>query len=141
MNISGNIGMGHTRWATHGEPNQVNSHPHCSEDGKLSIVHNGIIENYDSIKKALIDKGHTFKSETDTEVLIHLIEEIKKQEQVTLFEAIRLALNEVIGAYAIVIMEEGVNNMLDKLKDWADYVPPFVWYILVFILGYITGSL
>ena len=107
---SGSIGIGHTRWATHGPPNQVNSHPHSSGDGKLVLIHNGIIENYSSIKKALIKKGHIFKSETDTEVLIHLIEEIKNHEGVNLFEAVRLALSEVVGAYAIIVMEEGVNN-------------------------------
>ena len=107
---SGSIGIGHTRWATHGVPNQVNAHPHLSGDGKLSLIHNGIIENYDSIKKALQSKGHVFKSDTDTEVLVHLIEDIKNHEQVNLFEAVRIALSEVIGAYAIVVMEEGVNN-------------------------------
>ena len=107
---SGSIAIGHTRWATHGVPNQINAHPHVSGDGKLSLIHNGIIENYDSIKKALINEGHTFQSDTDTEVLVHLIEEIKNHEQVSLFEAIRLALNEVVGAYAIIVMEQGVNN-------------------------------
>ena len=107
---SGLIGIGHTRWATHGAPNQVNAHPHTSGDGKLSLIHNGIIENYDSIKKALIEKGHVFQSDTDTEVLVHLIEEIKNHEEVTLFEAVRIALAQVVGAYAIVVMEEGVVN-------------------------------
>jgi len=107
---SGLIGIGHTRWATHGAPNQVNAHPHTSGDGKLSLIHNGIIENYDSIKKALIEKGHIFQSDTDTEVLVHLIEEIKNHEKVTLFEAVRIALAQVVGAYAIVVMEEGVVN-------------------------------
>ena len=107
---SGSIGIGHTRWATHGVPNQLNAHPHISGDGKLSIIHNGIIENYASIKKALEEKGHVFKSDTDTEVLIHLIEDVKNHEKVNLFEAVRIALAKVIGAYAIVVMEEGVNN-------------------------------
>lgn len=109
-NTKGSIGIGHTRWATHGIPNQTNSHPHNSGDGKLSLIHNGIIENYDSLKQVLIQKGHIFKSDTDTEVLVHLIEEIKNHEQVGLFEAVRLALSEVVGAYAIVVMEKGVNN-------------------------------
>ena len=109
-NTNGSIGIGHTRWATHGVPNQVNAHPHTSGDGKLSLIHNGIIENYDSIKKALMAKGHAFESDTDTEVLVHLIEEIKNHEEVSLFEAVRIALAEVVGAYAIIVMEKGVNN-------------------------------
>ena len=109
-NMDGSIGIGHTRWATHGVPNQVNSHPHKSGDGKLSMIHNGIIENYASLKTALEAKGHTFKSDTDTEVLIHLIEDIKNHENVSLFESVRIALNEVVGAYAIVVMEEGMTN-------------------------------
>ena len=109
-NKRGTLGMGHTRWATHGAPNQRNAHPHISGDKKLAIIHNGIIENYDSIKRMLSEKGHVFSSDTDTEVLIHLIEEIKNHEGCSLFEAIRLALNEVIGAYAILVMEEGNNN-------------------------------
>jgi len=109
-NRNGTIGIGHTRWATHGVPNQKNAHPHSSGNGKLAIIHNGIIENYDSLKKVLSEKGHTFNSETDTEVLIHLIEEIKEHENCNLFEAVRLALNEVIGAYAIIVMEEGNNQ-------------------------------
>ena len=109
-NTNGSIGIGHTRWATHGVPNQVNAHPHTSGDGKLSLIHNGIIENYDSIKRALMAKGHAFESDTDTEVLVHLIEEIKNHEEVSLFEAVRIALTEVVGAYAIIVMEKGVNN-------------------------------
>ena len=103
-NINGNIGIGHTRWATHGVPNQTNAHPHKSGDGSLALIHNGIIENYESLKKTLVEKGHIFKSETDTEVLVHLIEEIKNHEKTSLFEAVRLALNEVIGAYAILVI-------------------------------------
>ena len=106
-NRNGSIGMGHTRWATHGVPNQTNAHPHSSGDGKLAVIHNGIIENYDSLKKMLSEKGHDFISDTDTEVLIHLIEDIKHHENCSLFESVRLALNEVIGAYAIIVMEEG----------------------------------
>ena len=110
--VTGTISIGHTRWATHGKPNQINSHPHLSGDGRLSIIHNGIIENYDSLKKVLIQKNHVFISDTDTEVLIHLIEEVKMSENVTLFEAVRLALTQVVGAYAIVIMEKGNDREL-----------------------------
>lgn len=99
------IGIGHTRWATHGEPNDKNAHPHTSGDGKLAIVHNGIIENYLQIKKELIQRGHQFSGDTDTEVLIHFIEEIKKQNQSSTEEAIRIALKRVAGAYVIVILD------------------------------------
>ncbi|MDQ0637113.1 glucosamine--fructose-6-phosphate aminotransferase (isomerizing) [Pedobacter sp. W3I1] len=102
---SGTIGMGHTRWATHGVPSDRNSHPHTSNNEKLSIIHNGIIENYATLKEELTSRGHEFKSDTDTEVLIHLIEEIQEIEQIDLLEAVRLALQEVNGAYAIVIMD------------------------------------
>jgi glucosamine--fructose-6-phosphate aminotransferase (isomerizing) len=102
--VSGTLGMGHTRWATHGEPNDKNSHPHLSQSGEIAIIHNGIIENYATLKEELENRGHIFKSDTDTEVLVHLIEEIKMQEACTLEESVRLALNEVIGAYAIVII-------------------------------------
>ncbi len=100
------IGMGHTRWATHGEPNDTNAHPHYSNDGKLAIIHNGIIENYATLKQKLVQKGHVFTSDTDSEVLIHFIEDIKKETGKTLEESVRLALQEVVGAYAIVIMSE-----------------------------------
>jgi len=121
-NTKGNIGIGHTRWATHGLPNQKNAHPHISGDGKLALIHNGIIENYDSLKKALIKKGHAFKSETDTEVLVHLIEEIKNHEKVSLFEAVRLSLNEIVGAYAIVILERGNNNEMIAARKGSPLV-------------------
>lgn len=101
----GKIGMGHTRWATHGVPNDVNSHPHFSQSGDLVIVHNGIIENYDTLRKELISRGYTFKSDTDTEVLINLIEEVKKQENCKLGKAVQIALNSVIGAYAISVFD------------------------------------
>lgn len=110
--ISGSTGMGHTRWATHGEPNDVNSHPHLSQDGTIVIIHNGIIENYATLKEELIHRGHTFKSDTDTEVLVHLIEEVKNNAGVDLEEAVRLALNEVVGAYAIVIMSKENPHLL-----------------------------
>lgn len=103
-NLSSNIGIGHTRWATHGEPNDVNAHPHYSSTKRLAIIHNGIIENYSSLKQELIRKGHTFLSETDTEVFIHFIEDIQDNDQCSLEEAVRLALTKVVGAYAIVIM-------------------------------------
>lgn len=98
------IGIGHTRWATHGEPNDVNAHPHYSNNHRLAIIHNGIIENYASIKQNLIGKGHKFLSDTDTEVLIHFIEDVQKETGATLEAAVRLALKEVVGAYAIVVM-------------------------------------
>ncbi|MEE9408392.1 MAG: glutamine--fructose-6-phosphate transaminase (isomerizing) [Polaribacter sp.] len=107
---NGNIGMGHTRWATHGVPNDVNSHPHFSQTGNLVIVHNGIIENYDSLRKELISRGYTFHSDTDTEVLINLIEEVKKQEGCKLGKAVQLALNNVIGAYAISVFDKTKPN-------------------------------
>ncbi|TSD64794.1 glutamine--fructose-6-phosphate transaminase (isomerizing) [Inquilinus sp. KBS0705] len=103
-NLAGTAGMGHTRWATHGPPSDRNSHPHTSGDSKLTIIHNGIIENYGVLKEALLAKGHSFKSDTDTEVLVHLIEEIQHVTALDLRESVRLALNRVIGAYAIVIM-------------------------------------
>jgi glucosamine--fructose-6-phosphate aminotransferase (isomerizing) len=102
---TGKIGFGHTRWATHGVPNHVNSHPHVSQSGNLVIVHNGIIENYDTLKKELIDRGYNFHSDTDTEVLINLIEEIKTKEQCKLGKAVQLALNQVVGAYAILVFD------------------------------------
>lgn len=102
----GTIGMAHTRWATHGEPNQINAHPHYSMNHRLAIIHNGIIENYDTLRSELKNRGYVFESDTDTEVLIHLVEDIMSQEQVELEEAVRIALNEVIGAYAIVILSK-----------------------------------
>ena len=104
-NTRGSVGMGHTRWATHGVPNDVNSHPHFSNSGKLVIIHNGIIENYEPLKKELIKRGYTFQSDTDTEVLINLIEEVKKNENCKLGKAVQVALNQVVGAYAIAVID------------------------------------
>ena len=104
----GTVGIGHTRWATHGLPNDINAHPHYSGSENLAIIHNGIIENYASLKEGLKLRGHLFKSETDTEVLIHLIEDIQQNTHVDLTEAVRMALNKVVGAYAIVIIDK--NN-------------------------------
>jgi len=108
ISTKGNLGIGHTRWATHGVPNDVNSHPHTSQSGDLVIVHNGIIENYDTLKKELVNRGYSFKSDTDTEVLINLIEEVQKENGVKLGKAVQIALNQVIGAYAIAVFDK--NN-------------------------------
>ena len=105
-NIHGGLGIGHTRWATHGEPNDVNAHPQFSNSKKLCLVHNGIIENYSTIKQKLIKEGFTFYSETDTEVLVNLIEFIKDKHNVKLGEAVQISLNQVVGAYAIAV----INN-------------------------------
>jgi glucosamine--fructose-6-phosphate aminotransferase (isomerizing) len=110
--LHANTGMGHTRWATHGAPNDVNAHPHLSQSGEFAIIHNGIIENYHSLKIALMERGHTFKSETDTEVLIHLIEEVHQKNNVSFEEAVRMSLTQVVGAYAIVILSKSNPNYL-----------------------------
>ncbi|SKB70530.1 glutamine--fructose-6-phosphate transaminase (isomerizing) [Daejeonella lutea] len=120
--LSGKIGMGHTRWATHGEPSDRNSHPHTSGDERLAIIHNGIIENYSTLKETLVSRGHTFRSDTDTEVLIHLIEDIQNQTGLDLREAVRIALNEVIGAYAIVIMDKNDPDELIAARKGSPMV-------------------
>jgi glucosamine--fructose-6-phosphate aminotransferase (isomerizing) len=121
-NLSSKIGIGHTRWATHGPPNDENAHPHLSGDGNYAIIHNGIIENYDSLKKELKKRGHEFKSDTDTEVLIHLIEDIVVSEKVALDEAVRIALHEVVGAYAIVILDKNNPDRLIAAKNSSPLV-------------------
>jgi glutamine---fructose-6-phosphate transaminase (isomerizing) len=121
-NLDSTIGIGHTRWATHGEPNDCNAHPHYSASGKLAIIHNGIIENYNSLKQELLRKGHKFLSDTDTEVFIHFIEDIKDKENCSLDEAVRLALTKVIGAYAIVIMSLEDPNLLVAARKGSPLV-------------------
>ena len=113
---TGNLGLGHTRWATHGVPNDVNAHPQVSNSGDLVIIHNGIIENYGAIKKALKDRGYTFQSDTDTEVLVNLIEEIKNSEGVKLGKAVQIALNQVYGAYAIAVFDKNKPNEIVVAK-------------------------
>ncbi|MBC8045893.1 MAG: glutamine--fructose-6-phosphate transaminase (isomerizing) [Fimbriimonadaceae bacterium] len=121
-NTQGTTGIGHTRWATHGEPNTINAHPHFSESKNLAIIHNGIIENYAPLKIELKKRGHKFVSDTDTEVLIHLIEDIQKNENVELVEAVRIALNQVIGAYAIVIISKENPDILIAAKKSSPIV-------------------
>ena len=104
QNVTGHTGIGHTRWATHGEPSSTNAHPHLSADGRIAIIHNGIIENYLPLRKELTQRGYVFHSETDTEVLVHLIDDIHKNEQCDLAEAVRIALTNVVGAYALAII-------------------------------------
>ena len=122
QDITGNIGIGHTRWATHGEPNDVNSHPHYSQSGDLVMIHNGIIENYAAIKEGLTKRGHTFQSQTDTEVLIHLIEDIKKSENMKTGHAVLAALNQIIGAYALVVLDKNDPNTLIAAKKGSPMV-------------------
>ena len=116
------LGIGHTRWATHGVPNDSNSHPHYSQSKRIAIIHNGIIENYASIKKELINRGYTFKSDTDTEVLVNLIEDVLINEKVDLGEAVRIALNQVVGAYAIAVIEEGNADQIVVAKKGSPLV-------------------
>lgn len=120
--ISGSVGIAHTRWATHGEPSDVNAHPHYSQSETLALIHNGIIENYQSLKELLLTKGYTFKSETDTEVLVQLIEYVKKENNLSLFEAVQQALSQVVGAYAIGIIERNNPNLLVTARKGSPLV-------------------
>ena len=120
--LGGKMGMGHTRWATHGAPSDRNSHPHTSGDERLAIIHNGIIENYATLKDELISEGHEFRSDTDTEVLIHLIEHIQKKTGLDLRESVRVALNEVVGAYAIVVMSKDEPDQLIAARKGSPMV-------------------
>lgn len=110
ISTNGSLGIGHTRWATHGVPNDINSHPHYSNSGNLVIIHNGIIENYEPLKKELKKRGYSFNSDTDTEVLVNLIEDIKKNEDIKLGKAVQIALNQVVGAYAIAVFDKNKPN-------------------------------
>jgi glucosamine--fructose-6-phosphate aminotransferase (isomerizing) len=119
---SGIIGIGHTRWATHGQPNDVNAHPHLSNSGKFAMIHNGIIENYASIKEELINRGYTFQSDTDTEVLVNLIDDIFSNSNISLEEALREALTQVVGAYAIVLLATDNPRKLIAAKKGSPLV-------------------
>jgi glucosamine--fructose-6-phosphate aminotransferase (isomerizing) len=122
QDIQGTIGIAHTRWATHGEPNQVNAHPHYSQSEELALIHNGIIENYAVLKEGLKKHGFTFNSETDTEVLIQLIEYVKKSNNVDLTTAVQLALNQVVGAYAIAVIEKGKPDVIVAARKGSPLV-------------------
>ncbi len=122
QDVSGGMGMGHTRWATHGEPNDKNSHPHLSESGDLAIIHNGIIENYATLKAGMMMKGHTFHSDTDTEVLAHLIEDVMQNSGLPLADAVRSALKQVSGAYAIVILSKNHPEHLIAARKGSPFV-------------------
>ncbi len=121
-NLTSTIGIGHTRWATHGEPNDANAHPHYSANKNMAIIHNGIIENYASLKQDLINKGHIFDSDTDSEVFIHFIEDIKEKENCSLEEAVRLALTKIVGAYAIVIISKDSDTQLIAARKGSPLV-------------------
>lgn len=119
---TGNIGIGHTRWATHGEPNDINSHPHYSQSRNLVMIHNGIIENYAAIKERLVKRGHTFESQTDTEVLIHLIEDIQVHEGIKMGHAVQAALKQVIGAYSIAVLDKNDPDTIVAAKKGSPMV-------------------
>ena len=120
--ISGTIGIAHTRWATHGEPNQKNAHPHYSQSEEIAIIHNGIIENYAVLKEGLMKEGYTFQSQTDTEVLVQLIEYMKKTNNSDLPTAVQLALNQVVGAYAIAVLEKNNPDLIVAARKGSPLV-------------------
>lgn len=120
--LTGTMGIGHTRWATHGAPNDVNAHPHYSSDRRLALIHNGIIENYGPLKLALQKEGHVFESETDTEVLVHLVEEVQKRDNLSIDEAVRIALTQVVGAYAIAVIDRLDDNKLVAARKGSPLV-------------------
>jgi glucosamine--fructose-6-phosphate aminotransferase (isomerizing) len=122
QDLQSTVGIGHTRWATHGEPNDVNAHPHYSSNGQLAIIHNGIIENYIALKKELESRGHVFKSQTDSEVFINFIEQIFTDLNCDLEEAVRIALQKVVGAYAIVILDKNAPNQLIAARKGSPMV-------------------
>lgn len=122
QNISGTVGIAHTRWATHGEPNTINAHPHYSQTEELALIHNGIIENYALLKEGLEEQGYTFKSQTDTEVLIQLIEYVKKSNKIDLATAVQLALNQVVGAYAIAVIERNQPDIIVAARKGSPLV-------------------
>lgn len=121
-NTTGTVGIAHTRWATHGEPSSVNAHPHYSQSKNLAIIHNGIIENYASLRKKLMEKGITFRSDTDTEVLVQLIEYIQQRKNLDLLTAVQLALHEVIGAYAIALLDKRTPNQIIAARKQSPLV-------------------
>jgi len=120
--LTGTTGIGHTRWATHGAPNDVNAHPHLSTDGGFALVHNGIVENHAAIKKQLKEKGYTFQSETDTEVLVYLIEDVQRETGLALPEAVRQALTQVVGAYGIALVSRGDSNLLIAARNGSPLI-------------------
>ena len=120
--MAGSTGIGHTRWATHGAPNDVNAHPHVSSDGAFALVHNGIIENHGVIKERLEEKGYTFQSETDTEVLVKLIEEVKRATHLSLPEAVRQALTQVVGAYGIAVVSREDPDLLIAARNGSPLI-------------------
>ena len=120
--ITGHVGIAHTRWATHGEPSSKNAHPHYSESKNLAIIHNGIIENYAEIKKNLMEKGVKFRSDTDTEVLVQLVEYVQNKKKLDLLTAVQVALHQVIGAYAIAILDKNDPHQIIAARKQSPLV-------------------